>query len=582
MISSASDDRLAFVIETEAKLDGIRAARAEVRGLGGDAQQMSQRAGAAAQQQAQATATAANAAGASINGMSASSKASFDRLDASQKAAVLQFLGMGTAATQAAATTVGQMKTVDTAVRQVEQTATRAATAQTAAINNVGTATANVSPKARTAANALTSIAFAAQSGAGSAQGMAIAAGTLTSSLASLTTSARLAASASGIGALVTIIAVGIGLFRTMNAEAAVTDDRFRRILGNVDDANIDKFVELARARRSAATESMAQSPTGIRGSGADSERRRREKELAEAIDAEVAAIAIQNEVRRNAANKSRDDANAAAEAEAQDRIRDRKRTNDFYFDLANAKTEAVLRSAGRIEEIQINQANSDRVRRDEEIRALKISEDEKADLLTRSAAATAAQVEAIRDNARRSRIDKETKDFEERAQKEKDLQKRREDVVRAGFEAYTRGGESLKKVLIKMALDPIITELEGIAVRQAIKAAQHAAAFDFVGAAKHAAVAGLALAGARQVARIGGGGGGGGSSAPAGGGGSSTTFEPRTRGEGAGSVHLTLITRNPYGRDQIQNTMYELQRAEMLKLPPVPLPPTSGVARVN
>jgi hypothetical protein len=77
---------------------------------------------------------------------------------------------------------------------------------------------------------------------------------------------------------------------------------------------------------------------------------------------------------------------------------------------------------------------------------------------------------------------------------------------------------------------------------------------------------------------------GGGGSAAGGGGAGSGAgapergTFEPRTSSQGAGSVVINIITRNPYGRDSIQQVAWELNRSGILNRPPIEIPPTSGI----
>jgi hypothetical protein len=68
---------------------------------------------------------------------------------------------------------------------------------------------------ARTAANALAMLSNAAITGQGSTQGMMVAVGGLTTGLAALSDSAKLAAAATGIGALITVAAtVGFALYK--------------------------------------------------------------------------------------------------------------------------------------------------------------------------------------------------------------------------------------------------------------------------------------------------------------------------------------------------------------------------------
>lgn len=75
-------------------------------------------------------------------------------------------------------------------------------------------------------------------------------------------------------------------------------------------------------------------------------------------------------------------------------------------------------------------------------------------------------------------------------------------------------------------------------------------------------------------------GGGGGGAS---GGGGSSGTFTPNANATSGGSnLTVQIVTRNPYGRDEIKQTMYELDRANLLNRVGTNIPPTTGIASVN
>jgi hypothetical protein len=101
----------------------------------------------------------------------------------------------------------------------------------------------------------------------------------------------------------------------------------------------------------------------------------------------------------------------------------------------------------------------------------------------------------------------------------------------------------------------------------------------DFRGAALHGAAA-LELAKAAALGAqesLGGGNAGGGGSGGAGGG-NSQTFEPRNASEGAGVMHLTIITQNALGPDHIQNIAFQLNRSGILKQPLIEIPATTGI----
>lgn len=101
----------------------------------------------------------------------------------------------------------------------------------------------------------------------------------------------------------------------------------------------------------------------------------------------------------------------------------------------------------------------------------------------------------------------------------------------------------------------------------------------DFLGGGMHLAsaaqfAAAAALAGQESL-------GGGGASSGGGGGGGGTsgagTFEPRDNGQGSSQV-INLYTTNPYGREQIQQVKWELDRAGVLKRPAIQIAPTTGI----
>lgn len=580
---SGNDDRLAFVIETEAKLDGIRAARMQVRGLGTDAQQVSQRAVAGSQAQAnaeQATATAVNR---SI-GMFMAKGAAVDRTSTQAVEAYRREGDALSANLARMGATEKQIDMIGAAIARTERLS-GSATFGAHGARALQMQLDPVSSKARTAANAVSALTLSAGGLASGGTTAAIAAGSLAGSLAALSSSARLVAGSNAIGAVVTIIAVAISLMNKFKNATDETTGRFQRILSLTDDKDVQGAYTRARAASDAATRARAEGP-----SGADAlkpwgiaENRRLKKAQDEAIANERLVYARMVEVTREGNKKLREEASQEAERRREQGERDTKSAVEQVFDLRNKTAQAWLTGSGNLERAQIIQVQAEAERRRRAIADMLIDETTAANLRVAIANNEEAEIARIRDDAARKRLEKSDKESKEQHDKEVALQKRREDVLNASLDAYVRGGESLQRVLIKMALDPIITELQGIAVRQAIKAAQHAAAFDFVGAAKHAAVAGLALGGARQVAQLGGGGGGaGGGAVGSAGGGGGSTFEPRSGGVGAGVVHLTLITRNPYGRDEIQNTLYELQRGGMLRLPPVQLPPTAKIERIG
>lgn len=186
------------------------------------------------------------------------------------------------------------------------------------------------------------------------------------------------------------------------------------------------------------------------------------------------------------------------------------------------------------------------------------------------------AQLKAIESNVRNT-VNALTRGIqaEERARKEADPKKRQADMVKAE--------EELGRALLKAMLDPEVKHMEAMATKEFAMAAA-AGFFNPVDALRHAAAGAAYTAGAIAISEfedLGGGGSGG-----AGGGyGSSSqgTFTPATNDSSAGGgVTLNLITRNPYGRDSIQQTLFEIDRAGILKRQGINIPPTSGITVSN
>ncbi len=141
---------------------------------------------------------------------------------------------------------------LSTRIRQ----ATQDAKAQAQAILGTGNNLNQISPKARTAANAFTSVAFAATGMTGGLQGGVIAAGTLATSLATMSTSANIAAGASGIGALLVVLGALVAILnRATSATADMTstldDIKSARDVASIEGirASIDAQLAVAKAK---------------------------------------------------------------------------------------------------------------------------------------------------------------------------------------------------------------------------------------------------------------------------------------------------------------------------------------------
>jgi hypothetical protein len=256
-----------------------------------------------------------------------------------------------------------------------------------------------------------------------------------------------------------------------------------------------------------------------------------------------------------------------ATEAEA--------RGTEMHAEMQAKALELTLQSLGKETEAKLAANDAEYMRRQQDIANLDVTEKRKTELLRDNAnlrVATEAQIrDAAADKDEKARLSAEAKIVA--------AEKRKEQIMLHSIDAYVKSSASLQKILIQAALAPLVKELEGTAVRQFVRASASFAAGDYGGAARHAAAGVLATAGAHEVAQLGEMAGGGGSSSgggsAGGGGSSSTTFEPRSATEGQGMVTINLLSANPYGPEQIQQVQYQLQRADILKRP-IPISPTN------
>jgi len=248
---------------------------------------------------------------------------------------------------------------------------------------------------------------------------------------------------------------------------------------------------------------------------------------------------------------------------------------------MSSKTLDLVLARENKVFEIEKNHANREYLKQLDEIQKLQISEDEKTKLIVLAAQERDAAVNV-------ARAKQQTKE-EAGAAKALALEERkaakRLAIIRGNIDRIVNAEGSVVQTLKRIALEPVVSELESIAAKEAVKALEAAASFNFPGAALHTAAAAAAIVAAHEVAGWAGGSSSGGSSGSAGGAGSGGsqgggTFEPRTGAQGAGSVTINLITRNPYGRDQVQQVMWEINRAGILNRPPVEIPPTTGIQR--
>jgi hypothetical protein len=256
---NTNGENLLLAVTTTADLAGLRAAERGVAGLGG-----------------------------TVSGMSATSKAALEGLDADARKAALAFMGLKEDEDKAVASTnklteateksavamaaarraaqAGITSPIISSGGQLGQTYTEQSAAATTANKNQAASAKVVNEEYkkmpnqyRTAANSLSMLSNAAVTGTGSLGGMANAAGALAMSIAMVSNSAKLAATASGIGALITVATLVIGAFAKMKDEAKLTQQEIDSLntytLSTIDDVISAMDKKNAKMEEQAATE---------------------------------------------------------------------------------------------------------------------------------------------------------------------------------------------------------------------------------------------------------------------------------------------------------------------------------------
>lgn len=186
---------------------------------------------------------------------------SFARLgelvDVTSQRAVADFRAEG----QALEGTLVELGAQESALRRIGTTIAQVETqfgAYNASVQAGAVGTDRVGVSARRGANAVATLAFGMAGGGVSARTMAIGMGSAISAVASFADNAAIAASASGIGALITVLAVVIGLYHDLNTEAKATSATLGdvgnlrasqlRILHETNEANLDRAQKRAAA----------------------------------------------------------------------------------------------------------------------------------------------------------------------------------------------------------------------------------------------------------------------------------------------------------------------------------------------
>jgi hypothetical protein len=615
------DETVLFAIETDAKLEALKAARREVQDFGVDVEKMSQRSRAAwdsysaAEKRAVAGAMgmsgppgAAGAAGAGAAGGRAAAGQTQDAaaltaevnrsigaylergkiIDKTSSLAVSAYRREGDAL-KATLTQLGAVETelnaIGAAATKVERQAgaisvgggqgrTQPSGIFRGSVSGGGEEFAKISPRVLSAANALTTFSLAASASNGSAQSMIMSLGMMSTSIAMVSNSARVAAAATGIGALVIVLGVVSELLDRFISKAPAAAAAMELISGARNAAQAQQYVEQIDAQIGALNKTME--------TGNFVQRAQASAQLQALFDVRSKAVT-------QAFNMQHDETKRTLEEQKQkhkQELEEEKRHRDAMAKesvasaerIAAAKTNVLASQTGRaIGELADPEGAAERIRLAAETQR-KLRELDRNELLS-TQQKTDERVAIIAEGEEAiaaSRAKTAKKDADEDMKRREESKRAQLAIARTAASELIRSQDSLGKALKRAALEPIITWLEGTAAKEIIAAATHAASLDFFGAARHAGVAALAIAAGRRLAAMAGtGGGGAGGAGSAGGGGG--TFTPSPSATSGGGTTINLYTRNPYGEDAIAETLYYTNRASVLKKPALQIPPTQG-----
>lgn len=258
MGTSVSED-IALRVTSTADVSGLRATRAETGALSREAKAAARDIAAAADQGASAerglAAAAAEAARSQDMVRISSEKAlELERQAGGNKQRLIQLLQqyrreqLLLADATEAATAAAQQQNAARSAPSTPNAPSVGSDAAADVVRRVSTEVDKIPAKARTAANALSNMTLMAAAGGGGLRSIAVAAGSAADGIAALSTSAKVAASASGIGAVVTILAAAVLALREFNTEAKASDETLAR-LRDRSTADIDKVIADQRRR---------------------------------------------------------------------------------------------------------------------------------------------------------------------------------------------------------------------------------------------------------------------------------------------------------------------------------------------
>lgn len=485
--------------------------------------------------------------------------------------------------------------------------------------------------QARRSAAAMSSIAFAAQSATLGTRGTVMAAGQLAE--ASALGSARMAMWAPHIAAATVVAGTLFSIFQRMNREVTAISDSSKNLLSSIDETQIETVWQRARKAREDATTAAANArPESMK---EVVEGTPEQKALEAAIAWEVEVGRRRRDIRVANGRKLNEDAKQERDRLRDQAIEDRKEALEFYrrtlADLRDQRHVAAMQVAGESDVavglLRIEQQSAAEIRALDKYKLeagerleleyrIRQVHDEQFKLLAQQAGAANRRThagmlgesedprEAFEGRMELIRLERDTQikagmdvaladEIAERKRRALRLETARSTIGYLKTIEDATMGSSNKQVRAIGMLANGIRRLH-IGAEASLAAVESARAFGKVpgylashqyGSAALSALAGAKLAAAAALGfRESLGGGGSGGAGSGGGGGSATEasrFEPSAASAGVGSgVTINLITRDPYGRESIQQTLFSLERAGVLKTPAIEIPPTNGLVR--
>jgi hypothetical protein len=623
--SSSDTETQLLVLETDAKLDALRQARKEVQDFGVDVEKMSQRSRAAWESYSAAEKRAvagfmgtggppgAGGGGASAAGAAAArASAQLQTRDAAGRTAEVNraigaYLERGKVVDKTSAQAVAayrregdalaanlarmgamekELNAIGAAAQRVERQsgAISAGGGNPPGVRNAGAGFfrgtvpgtgeefARISPRVLTAANALTTFSLAATASNGSAQSMIMSLGMMATSISMVSNSARLAAAATGIGALVVVLGAASEMLDRFISKAPQAQAAMEKIGGARNAQQAQQYVDQIDMQIKALNKQLEEG-NFVQRAQASAQIQALYEVRTKAVSQ---AVSMQHDETQRTLEEQRRKHKQELDEEKRHREEMAKETIASAERITAARVSVMASQAGRDTGLADPEGAAERIRiaADTQRRLREIDRNELLDTRQKEEERRAI-IEEGEEAIANSRSKSAKKAADEDLKKREEAKRAQLAIARTAASEIIRSQDSLTKALKRAAIEPIVTWLEGTAAQELVAAARHAASLDFFGAARHAGVAALAIAAGRRLAGLAGLGGGGGASG--GGGGNQGTFTPAPSATGSGNTTINLYTRNPYGEDAIAETLYYTNRADILKKPPLQIPPTTG-----